>query len=251
MPRRLIIWALIISLFSVLLFPIALTELKYSQLNYSKLPFKHSTPVKIGFGERAKQEFPFFHAAAINYRRLTPPSQSKSAYTKWQNDNPKLARQINEYQSFLDKNGVGDVIEMRQLLFGCASNPMRQDLAFNVPPRQTWANIVPTLRYFRDEVRPTIGAVRLYHGYRNPEANKECHSRSNVHPANSAIDFVPLEINDPTEIERKMCNIFKKSGGRARVGMGFYGVGLIHIDTRGFRSWGPDTRSRTSPCRIN
>lgn len=212
--------------------------------------FDHKTPVKVGFGLRANQEFPFYPAAAIMYRRRTPRLQSERAYRKWLEENPAKAEMVRQYQSFLNDNNVGEIIPMRELLQGCADNPLKPELAFDVPPKALWPNIVPTLKWFDANARPIIGKVRLYHGYRNPDANKACGSRSPVHPANSAIDFVPMEMHDPAKIERLMCSAFRAKGKTAKIGMGFYGVGLIHIDTRGYRSWGPDTRSATSPCKV-
>lgn len=228
----------------VLLLPSPITKMKQIRKQ-----FDHKTAVKIGFGQRANQEFGFFPSAAIMFRRRIPQMQSQKSYEKWLAENPAKARAVREYQLFLNQNNVGDIIKMRELLNGCADNPLRPDLAFDVPPRQSWPNIVPTLKWFDAHVRPIIGEVRLYHGYRNLEANKTCGSHSPVHPANSAIDFVPLKLHDPAQIERLMCTAFRANGKAAKVGMGFYGVGLIHIDTRGYRSWGPDTRSATSPCR--
>lgn len=241
---RVFIIVLALSLIATLIFfPTFISDTKR---HFKK--FDHSTPVKIGFGARATQEFPFFHGAAILYRRKTPRLQTEDAFKKWLAANPNKAKQVLDYQKFLDKNNVGSVFPMRELLQGCASNPLKPHLAFDMPPKSTWPNIVPTLKWFKAYVEPEIGEVRIYHGYRNLEANKECGSKSPVHPANTAIDIVPMNEIDPAKIERKMCDVFRKYGRQNRVGMGFYGVGLIHIDTRGFRSWGPDTRSKTSPC---
>ena len=239
-------------IFGVILISIVLLLLPsiISQSTMSFVKFNHKTPVKIGFGARASQEFPFFTGAAIIFRRNTPLLQNQSSYENWLTAKPKKARQVKGYQELLDKNGVGSVFPMRELLQGCASNLQKPYLAFDVPPKNTWSNIVPTLKWFKSYVEPKIGKVRIYHGYRNLEANKECGSKSPVHPANSAIDIVPMNEIDPIKIERVMCDIFRANGKAANIGMGFYGVGLIHIDTRGFRSWGPDTRSKTSPCKI-
>ncbi len=217
---------------------------------FQKSNFRKGQEIAIGFGAHANQIYPFDPSFAIKFRRKTPNSQSLEAYNKWLNSDPLISKQVQQYQEFLDTQSVGNVIEMRQLLQGCPGVFMRPDLAFNIPPREYWSNIVPTLKYFRDNVEPNIGPVRLYHGYRNLDANKACGSHSMVHPKNSAIDFVPLQLSDPAQIERKLCDVFHRTGKADKVGMGFYGIGLIHIDTQGFRSWGPDTKSKTSPCPI-
>jgi len=241
-------------LFSILLLGVVILILFIpTAVNFArnaKAKFDHKTPVDVGFGLRANQEFPFFPAAAIMNRRRIPRLQTARAYEEWLSANPQKAILVREYQGFLNQNQVGHIIPMRELLQGCADNPLKPELAFDLPPKELWPNIVPTLKWFEKNARPIIGRVRLYHGYRNPEANKACGSHSPVHPANSAIDFVPLEMHDPAKIERLMCSAFRSKGKSARVGMGFYGVGLIHIDTRGYRSWGPDTRSATSPCKV-
>ena len=243
--KQILIAISIFAAIALIIFPIALTEIEYVRHK-----FDHKTPVKIGFGQRANQEFPLFPATAIMFRRHTPIMQTEKAYEYWLKHNPDKAKLMHEYQAFLSKENVGDIIPMRELLQGCVDNPLKPYLAFDVPPKNTWGNMVPTLKWFETNVSPKIGKVRLYHGYRNAEANVECGSHSGVHPANSAIDFVPLEEHDPAKIERIMCDIFRAKGKSANVGMGFYGVGLIHIDTKGFRSWGPDTKFRTSPCKI-
>lgn len=245
MAKKLVILILVLAIGALaLLLPSPITKIWLIQKK-----FDHKTEIEVGFGQRANQQFGIFPSMAIMYRRRIPRLQSQEAYEKWLAQNPSKAAAVREYQEFLNKNNVGNIIKMRELLNGCADNPLRPDLAFDVPPRQTWPNIVPTLKWFNAHAQPIIGEVRLYHGYRNPEANNTCGSHSPVHPANSAIDFVPLKLHDPAQIERLMCTAFRSNGKAAKVGMGFYGVGLIHIDTRGYRSWGPDTRSATSPCR--
>lgn len=241
-PRTLIFAAII---FGIVAIPsiIGLNLLQKSE-------FRNGQKVATGFGAHANQIYPFDPSFAIKFRRKVPHSQNLESYNKWLGSDPSIAKKVFQYQSFLNERGVGNVIEMRQLLQGCPGVFGRPDLAFNVPPPEYWGNIVPTLKYFKENVRPQIGPVRLYHGYRNLDANKACGSHSMVHPKNSAIDLVPLEMSDPAKIERKLYEIFLKTGKESNVGMGFYGIGLIHIDTQGFRSWGPDTKFKTSPCRL-
>jgi hypothetical protein len=172
----------------------------------------------VGFGAVARKAAPHDPSSIVKRRRREPEVQSQSAFEAWQRANPSDWQTAQAYQTYLQQRGVGDVIPLRQLLKGCVK-PGGEALVFTVPARETWANIVPTLVFVRDVIIPDLGPVVVYHGYRSPANNALCPSRSPVHPENKALDFIPLQIDDPAEIERRMCAIWRQQGKAARAGL--------------------------------
>jgi hypothetical protein len=202
---------------------------------------------EVGFGTEALRRWPMAPSTGLNARRREPATQTEAVWQAWLAANPDKAAAARRYQSYLAQQGVGDVFPLRQLAKGCGL-PDVPHLAFDIPPESLWPNIVPTLAFIRDHVIPAVGPVMPYHAYRNPQANAACGSRAGTHPRNLSVDVVPLELDSPAEIERRLCMVWLREGLAARVGMGFYGTGAIHVDTWRYRSWGPDTRGATSPC---
>jgi len=45
-----------------------------------------------------------------------------------------------------------------------------------------------------------------------------------------------------------MCQFWKKEGKNFKMGLGVYGNNRYHIDTQGYRTWGKDFKSISSPC---
>jgi hypothetical protein len=216
---------------------------------YATCPPPPFDPDKVvGFGARSRAKYGKNAAVEIYSMRQEKPIETHQSFVAWLNRNPNKFKLANEYLAYLNSQGVGNVVPMRSLMLGCAINPNRDDLIYDVPPRETWKNIVPTLQFLRDYVVPNIGTIRLYHGYRNPRANQACGSTSDAHPNNTAIDIVPMKMDNPAQIERKMCKVFRQYGKQYNIGMGFYGTGLLHIDSWKTRSWGGDRSAATSPC---
>lgn len=78
---------------------------------------------------------------------------------------------------------------------------------------------------------------------------------SSRHLFNSAIDFRVGSDNPSNEeqwridqTKAKICSYWKQHGQRQNMGIGVYSSGQIHIDTQGFRTWGPDLSRYSSPC---
>lgn len=111
--------------------------------------------------------------------------------------------------------------------------------AFEVPPSQDWPNVVQTLRYIRDRVIPTVGAVEPVSVYRNPMLNQcAAGAPESAHRFMQAVDLVPLRPITRDALIQRLCAVHALSGESYGVGLGFY-VGLrFHIDSRKFRTWG-------------
>jgi len=126
---------------------------------------------------------------------------------------------------------------------------------FSIPPKHYWKNVVSSLQlleklneneYFKTY---TITAI-----YRDPQLNK-CvgGAGKSKHLYNFAVDFHVLNPKESNEQDRKllvqkMCQFWKKEGKNFKMGLGVYGNNRYHIDTQGYRTWGKDFKSISSPC---
>ncbi|MGH8108144.1 MAG: D-Ala-D-Ala carboxypeptidase family metallohydrolase [Arenimonas sp.] len=160
-------------------------------------------------------------------------------------------KEIIAYQAFLDEQAVGDIVPLSQLLKSARDWKRCNADPFSVPPKELWPNIVPTLQVVKKLkadgvlVNPVAASA-----YRDPVLNV-CAGGSlkSKHLQLNAIDF-DIEAT-PTSLAT-LCNAWKTSGPELNLGLGFYTTTntttKIHLDTLGFRSWGPDYTHKTSPC---
>ena len=130
---------------------------------------------------------------------------------------------------------------------------------FVIPSRELWGNVVPTLRFVRDKIVPTIGTVKIVSGYRPPEFNK-CigGAPKSAHMSFSAFDMVQVDHDDNVEpIFRKLCQLWERTPERVEFGLGTYfdanlpkmnSTGRFHVDTWGRRTWGFDYTYKSSYC---
>ena len=82
-------------------------------------------------------------------------------------------------------------------------------------------------------------------------------ANSSKHLFNSAIDFrIGPEVPQPQDyayIEQtkfKLCQFWIQHGQSLDLGIGLYSSGQIHIDTQGYRTWGPDLTRNSSMCNF-
>ena len=150
----------------------------------------------------------------------------------------------------LRDEGVSDVVPNYGLWMVDRRKPECLSGLFAVPPREAWRNIAPALRFVRDHVEPAIGPVRVASAYRDQRFNA-CvgGARASAHRAFYALDLVPAD----TRIGRKrlietLCPLHLREGRRAHIGLGIYPARRFHIDARGYRRWGGDYHSGSSPC---
>lgn len=126
---------------------------------------------------------------------------------------------------------------------------------FAVPPKKYWKNVVESLQlveklnHINYYQHYTITAI-----YRNPELNRCVQGASrSKHLYNYAVDFhvlAPKETNQKAReaLVKKMCQFWRKEGENFKMGLGVYGNNRYHIDTQGYRTWGKDYKSTSSPC---
>lgn len=128
-------------------------------------------------------------------------------------------------------------------------------LRFGIPPRKYWKNMVGSLQLVEKlnhidfYQHYTITAI-----YRNPALNACVSGASrSKHIYNYAVDFHVLKPKETDAAARetlvqKMCSFWQKEGKNFKMGLGVYGNNRYHIDTQGYRTWGKDYSSKTSPC---
>jgi hypothetical protein len=49
---------------------------------------------------------------------------------------------------------------------------------------------------------------------------------------------------------RSLCAIHRFRGADYETGLGFYSGMRFHVDSKGFRKWGSNGKSATSPCSV-
>lgn len=173
------------------------------------------------------------------------PSTQEERFRDWTRL-PEAAG-VMDYHGYLGREGVADAMPMSSLLRSSRGWRACRAAEFALPPRSTWAHIVPTLRAMRKLQAAGLVDGRLaVSGYRNETLNK-CvggSSRSR-HLSNNALD---LDIRRTAGNIKRLCAYWRKQGPALGLGLGFYTETKIHLDTSGFRTWGSDYTWRTSLC---
>lgn len=178
------------------------------------------------------------------------PGQSRGDFADWLARSPANREALAAFQGHLEANGVGDVVPVWQLVRTSSSFRECGAAGFEVAPRDKWDNIVKTLQFIKRDVVPAVGPVQPVSGYRNEHLNR-C---SNGAPASAhrnffAIDLVPVSASvGRGELIRQVCAAHSREGRSYETGLGFYSGVRFHVDSNGFRRWGPNGRGATSPC---
>jgi hypothetical protein len=172
-------------------------------------------------------------------------------FAQWQQSVSNKA-QANALQTYLTQNGVGNVLPLRQLLRSdvkwrkCGAEP------FSVPPKAMWAQMVPTLKTIRDEVIPLVGRVEAQSVFRGPDINRCIKGASkSTHMRFHSIDMRPVRPVPREQLIGKLCKLHSEKGKALNMGLGIYSGTRFHIDTAGYRRWGQDYRTATSPCNTH
>jgi hypothetical protein len=178
------------------------------------------------------------------------PGQERADFHAWLARAPENRASVQSFRDHLKSQGVDDVLPIWQLVR--TSSSWRECAAgrFEVAPRDKWDNIVTTLKFIERDVEPVVGDVQAVSGYRNAQLN----SCSNGAPASAhrhffALDLMPVD-EDVTrgELVRKVCAAHARDGRVHKTGLGFYTGTRFHLDSNGFRKWGPNGSGATSPC---
>ncbi len=204
-----------------------------------------------------ENEFSFLKKK-ITYERQVAPKIVPYSYNAWVAVSDNL-RQVREYERFLEHNGVGNIIPSFELMRTARDWQRCGRSQFMIPSRELWQNQVPTLRVFKYLVASKVLTdFEVTSVYRDLPLN-QCAGGANSsrHLFNSAIDFRigPQFPNaeDYAYIEStkyRLCQFWQQYGQSLNMGLGLYASGQIHIDTQGYRTWGPDLSRHSSMCNF-
>jgi hypothetical protein len=174
----------------------------------------------------------------------------KTQFQKWQAKTENRTKS-GALRSYLEQQGVSDVIPLYQLLRSdtqwrrCGAEP------FTVPPRTMWPHIVPTLYLIKKEIIPIIGPVEALSVFRTSEINRCIKGAGrSYHLGFYAIDMKPVKKVKRAQLVQKLCDIHRAKGKQLNMGLGIYNGTRFHIDTAGYRGWGSDHKGTSFPCRI-
>jgi hypothetical protein len=175
--------------------------------------------------------------------------QARADYLAWLAREPAARAQVLSFKTFLQMKDVENVVPTWQLVRTASKWRDCSGPRFEVAPVAEWQNISETLGYVKNHVRPVIGEVQAMSGYRNAELN-QCSggAKASAHRHFYALDLVPVKQLDRPAMIRSLCAIHNFRGEDYGIGLGFYNGNRFHVDSKGFRRWGPDGKGSTSPC---
>ncbi|MBJ9985237.1 peptidase M15 [Acinetobacter sp. S40] len=170
---------------------------------------------------------------------------------------PHNAERVKNYKNFLQQQGVQLVVPDFEFLRSARGWQDCNYEQYDVPEQSVWANIVPTLNLLSTLIKSDVlQNFELTSSYRSPVLNSCVNgAKTSSHMQNAAIDFrigsENPDTNEALEITNsklKLCKFWQTEGQKYNMGLGVYSTGQIHIDTKGFRTWGPDLTWHSSIC---
>lgn len=179
------------------------------------------------------------------------PGQDLAGYRAWVAADPRHSIALGAYADYLIRAGVGDVVPTWQLIRTASDWYKCGQPAFEVPPPALWPNIVNSLRFVRDRVKPAVGGLEAVSVYRNPALNVCAKgSPESVHQQNVGLDLIPLYPFDRRDLMARLCTVHARAGAGSNAGLGFY-VGIrFHIDVWKYRVWGISAEEGGDQCAI-
>ncbi len=181
-----------------------------------------------------------------------PEGQGPAEYRAWLASAPAVRGAVLSFEAWQEAAGVLGVLPTGQMLRTASMWRECGGPPFEVPPHHFWPDMVETLRFIRDHVKPAIGEVEAVSGYRNPALNLCARgSATSPHKHFFALDLIPLTSIDRLELFRRLCAVHARHGPAFEAGLGFYAFQRFHVDTRGFRRWGVSgPAANESPCAL-
>ncbi len=183
---------------------------------------------------------------------------SRAAFDDWLAQDPARAARFAEFERFLESRDVSGIVPAWQLarVDGFYAERCEQS-PFMIPPEDSWPKIVPALELVRKNVVPQMGEVQVLSSYRSPEINVCAGGASGSnHLDFAALDLATVPRRRGPELYSDVCAMHRDAGGQSGMGLGAYfnpqepqaSGGRFHIDAAGYRTWGRDYTSRSSPC---
>ena len=179
----------------------------------------------------------------------TAEGQGKADYHAWLAKSPAARAQVIAFSQYLENDGVSEVLPTWQLVRTASMWRECSGPRFEVAPFTEWQHISRTLKFVRAHVVPVVGEVEAVSGFRNAELN-QCSggAKESAHRRFYALDLVPSSDIARAGMIRSLCAIHGFRGQGYDIGLGFYSGRRFHVDSKGFRKWGPDGTGATSPC---
>jgi len=175
--------------------------------------------------------------------------QDEAAYENLLARDPGTKARVLGFESFLKGEGLTGVLPTWQLTRTASDYEKCEGPGFEVAPIDEWQHIAATLRFIKKHVEPVIGDVEAMSGYRNPELNACAGgAKESAHRRFFALDLVPKRPIARSGLIRSICAIHDFRGRGYDIGLGFYNGLRFHVDSKGFRRWGPNGKGATSPC---
>lgn len=186
---------------------------------------------------------------AARAQSVAPEGQNHADYLAWLARDPGARAQVLGFKDFLRRTGADGVLPSWQLLRTASMWRECNGPQFEVAPFAEWQHISNTLRFVKEHVVPVIGKVEALSGYRNEQLN-QCSggARASAHRHFFALDLTPVVSVTRAGMIRSLCRIHEWRGAGFGIGLGFYSGLRFHVDSKGFRKWGPDGKGATSPC---
>lgn len=178
------------------------------------------------------------------------PGQTAEDFRAWLRSSPEHRSELGAFRDYLAASGVESVVPMWQLVRTSSSWRRCGAEPFEAPPADKWEHIVTTLQFVRDQVVPAIGQVEPLSAYRNAKLNS-CSKGApkSAHRHFFALDLTPVDQAVPrSDMIRSVCASHARHGRAYDAGLGFYSGRRFHVDSSGFRKWGPNGKGATSPC---
>ncbi|WP_320159418.1 D-Ala-D-Ala carboxypeptidase family metallohydrolase [Acinetobacter sp. S40] len=169
-------------------------------------------------------------------------------------------QEVKAYKSFLWQHHLDNIAPDFELFQTARDWQKCNAQEFEIPPREVWTNIVPTLQILKQLVdHKILDDFTVTSVYRNFNLNRCAGGAdSSRHVFNAALDFRigsahPLADEQVIiqQTKNKLCQFWQEQGMNLQMGLGVYASGQIHIDSAGYRTWGVDHHSTSSPCLIN
>ncbi len=183
--------------------------------------------------------------------------QPPADYLVWLNQSDNKQR-VQRYENYLKQNRISHIAPTYQLLRSARDWAKCDSSPYAIPSSELWDNALPTLKVLQYLVDTNVlRDFEITSAYRDYSLNICAGGAKNSrHVYNSAIDFRigpadNLDLSDLILIEdtkKKLCDFWYQYGQTLNIGLGVYASGQIHIDTMGYRTWGPDHTYNTSIC---
>jgi hypothetical protein len=178
------------------------------------------------------------------------PGQSARDFQAWLDRSPANRAGLTAFRAHLVAEGVDKVVPLWQLVRTSSSWRSCGAEPFEAPPADKWGHIIKTLRFVRDKVEPAVGDVEPLSVYRNEKLNAcSAGAPKSAHRELFAMDLTPVnKAVARADMIRSVCAAHARDGRAYDAGLGFYSGKRFHVDSSGYRKWGPNGKGATSPC---